>query len=234
VMRTEIVARGCDPARVVVVPNAVDIDRFRPRARDDALASKLGIHAGDEVVGYITSLNAYEGIPYLLEAAALLRSRGRRVRVLLVGEGDQEDAIRATASRLGLDADGTLIMPGRVAHDDVTGYYSLIDVFVVPRTANRVAQLVTPLKPYEAMALERALVVSDLPALREVVIPGETGMTFRPEDSSDLADVLATLLDDPALRLALGRRAREWIASERTWARNGQLYRALFERLGVA
>jgi PEP-CTERM/exosortase A-associated glycosyltransferase len=234
VMRGEIVARGCDPARVTVVPNAVDIDRFRPRPRDDALASKLGIESGDEVVGYITSLNAYEGIPYLLEAAALLRSRGRRVRVLLVGEGDEEASIRATASRLGLDADGTLIMPGRVPHDAVTGYYSLIDVFVVPRTANRVAQLVTPLKPYEAMALERALVVSDLPALREVVIPGETGLTFRPEDATDLADVLGTLLDDPAQRQALGRRAREWIASERTWARNGQLYRALFERLGVA
>jgi glycosyltransferase involved in cell wall biosynthesis len=234
VMRGEIVARGCDPTRVIVVPNAVNVDRFRPRPRDDALASRLGIDPGDEVVGYITSLNPYEGIPYLLEAAAILRARGRRVRVLLVGEGEEESTIRATANRLGLDADGTLIMPGRVPHEEVMGYYSLIDAFVVPRTANRVAQLVTPLKPYEAMALERALVVSDLPALREVVIPGETGLTFRPEDSDDLADVLATLLDDPALRTRLGRRAREWIASERTWARNGQIYRALFERLGVA
>ena len=153
--------------------------------------------------------------------------------MLLVGDGDEEPVIRATARRLGLDADGTLIMPGRVDHDEILSYYSVIDVFVVPRTANRVAQLVTPLKPYEAMALERPLVVSDLPALREIVIPGETGLTFEPENPVDLADVLASLLDDPGLRTALGRRAREWIAAERTWARNGQLYRAIFERLGV-
>ncbi len=234
VMRAEIVGRGCEPDKVVVVPNAVDLDRFRPAPRDAGLASRLGIEPGDRVVGYISTFNAYEGIPCLLEAAALLRSRGRRVRVLLVGDGDEEPVIRATARRLGLDADGTLIMPGRVDHDEILSYYSVIDVFVVPRTANRVAQLVTPLKPYEAMALERPLVVSDLPALREIVIPGETGLTFEPENPVDLADVLASLLDDPGLRTALGRRAREWIAAERTWARNGQLYRAVFERLGVA
>jgi glycosyltransferase involved in cell wall biosynthesis len=124
-------------------------------------------------------------------------------------------------------------MPGRVPHDDVMRYYSIIDVFVVPRTNDRVSQLVTPLKPYEAMSLELALVVSDVPALREMVIPGETGLTFRPEDDADLADVLSGLLDDPELRARLGRRAREWVAASRTWDQNGQLYRDLYERLGV-
>ena len=95
-------------------------------------------------------------------------------------------------------------------------------MFVVPRTANRVSRLVTPLKPYEAMALERAVVVSDLPALREIVTPGETGLTFRAEDAEDLAEVLGRLLDDPALRARLGRQAREWILAERTWAANGR------------
>jgi len=231
-MRLEIIARGCAPDAVVVVPNAVDVERFRPMPRDDALATRLGI--GDEpVFGYISTFTAYEGIRYLLEAAATLRGRGRRFRILLVGDGRDRDAIVEQAHRLGLD-DGTLVMPGRVPNDEITRYYSVIDVFVVPRTADRVSTLVTPLKPFEAMAMERPLVVSDVPPLREIVVPGEAGLLFRPEDAADLASVLEGLLDDEALRARLGRQAREWVAAERTWAQNGARYRALYERLGAA
>jgi glycosyltransferase involved in cell wall biosynthesis len=232
-MRREIIARGCAPEKVVVVPNAVEIDRFVPVPRNDALGASLGIDRSDTVVGYVSTFTHYEGVPYLLDAAARLRDQRRPVRVLLVGDGADMEAIAAAGRRLGLD-DGTLIMTGRVPHSRILDYYSLIDVFVVPRTADRVSQMVTPLKPYEAMALERTVVVSDLPALREIVTPGETGLTFRPEDPDDLARVLGELLDDPALRVRLGRQAREWIATERTWAQNGRRYRELFERLGAA
>ena len=232
-MKAAIVERGIDPDRIVVVPNAVDVDAFSPSPRDEALAAELGLAADVPVIGYISSFNGYEGIRYLLEAAALLRARGRALRVLLVGDGQDREALEARAHELGLD-DGTLLMPGRVAHDQVLRYYSLIDVFVVPRTADRVSQLVTPLKPFEAMALERAVVVSDLPALREIVQPGETGLTFRAEDAEDLANVVEGLLDDAALRERLGRNARAWVLANRTWAANGRRYRELFERLGVA
>jgi glycosyltransferase involved in cell wall biosynthesis len=232
-MRDAIIARGCSPDKVVVVPNAVDTERFRPVPRDEALAASLGIGRKDPVIGYISTFSPYEGIPYLLEAAAKLRRRKRRLRILLVGDGLEEATIVRTGRRLGLD-DGTLIMPGRVPHDEIVRYYSLIDIFVVPRTADRVSGLVTPLKPYEAMAMGRAVVVSDLPALREIVMPGETGLTFRPEDADDLASVLGELLDDPHLRARFGRQAREWVVANRTWPENGRRYRELFERLGVA
>jgi glycosyltransferase involved in cell wall biosynthesis len=232
-MRLEIIERGCAAENVVVIPNAVDVERFRPLARDDGLAASLGIGRDEPVVGYISTFTAYEGIRYLLEAAAALRGRGRRFRLLLVGDGLDRDPLVQTGRRLGLD-DGTLIMPGRVPNDEVARYYSVIDVFVVPRTADRVSALVTPLKPFEAMAMERALVVSDVPPLREIVTPGETGLLFRREDADDLAAVLEGLLDDEALRHRLGRQAREWVAAERTWAQNGARYRALYERLGAA
>lgn len=232
-MRQAIIERGCPPDTVVVVPNAVEIERFTPIPRDGSLAASLGIEPTDFVAGYVSTFTRYEGIVYMLEAAARLRDTGPRVRVLLVGDGPETGEIAAAGRRLGLD-DGTLLMPGRVPHATIAGYYSLLDAFVVPRTADRVSRLVTPLKPYEAMALQRAVVVSDLPALREIVVPDETGLTFRAEDPDDLARVLGELRDDPARRARLGRQAREWIVAERTWARNGARYRELFERLGVA
>ena len=233
-MRRDIVERGCPPDRVVVVPNAVDVERFSPAPRDGALAGRLGIRSGETVLGYVSSFIAYEGIRFLIEATAILRARNHRVRLLLVGDGEERAALEACARDLGLLETGVVIFTGRVPHSAVLGHYGLIDVFVVPRTADRVSQLVTPLKPYEAMALERALVVSDVAALREIVVPGETGLVFPAEDARDLADTVEPLLDDPERRGALGRQARAWVAAHRTWRQNGERYLDLYRRLGVA
>ncbi len=122
---------------VVVIPNAVDIDRFAPGPRDEALARSLGIADDEIVIGYILSFTAYEGIAFLIEAAALLRDRGRRVRLLLVGDGANRDELEDVLAA-GLAGDGTAIVAGRVPHADIERYYRTIDVFVVPRTNDRV------------------------------------------------------------------------------------------------
>lgn len=232
-MRQDILGRGgTDPDRVVVVPNAVDIDRFIPGPRDPALAARLGLD-DETVIGYISSFTGYEGIRFLIEATAELRRRGRAVRCLLVGDGEDRAALEAVARAEGVD-DGTVLFTGRVPHDRILDYYRLIDVFVVPRTNDRVSQLVTPLKPYEAMAMERAVVVSAVDALREIIEDGETGRTFTPEDPIALADVVEPLLDDPAERARLGQAARAWVSEHRTWSQNGRRYRELYERMGVA
>jgi glycosyltransferase involved in cell wall biosynthesis len=234
-MRRDIVGRGVAEDRVIVIPNAVEDDAFTPRPRSEPLARDLGIEAGDVVLGYVSTLSAYEGIRHLVEAAALLRDRRHPTRLLIVGDGPERPALEAQARSLGmLGGFRPAIFTGRVPHGDVARYYSLIDIFVVPRTADRVSQLVTPLKPYEAMAMERALVVSDLDALREVVSEGDTGLTFRAGDSAHLAEVLEPLLDDPERRAGLGRAARAWVLEQRTWRKNGERYRELYERLGVA
>jgi PEP-CTERM/exosortase A-associated glycosyltransferase len=232
-MREDILERGgTEPDRVIVVPNAVDVHRFVPGPRDPALATRLGIGA-EPVIGYISSFTGYEGIRYLIEATAELKRRGRSIRCLLVGDGEERPALEAAARAAGVD-DGTVLFTGRVAHDQVLEYYRLIDVFVVPRTNDRVSRLVTPLKPYEAMAMERALVVSAVGALLEIVTDGVTGRSFTPEDPISLADVIEPLLDDPAERARLGGAARAWVSEHRTWAQNGRRYRELYERLGVA
>jgi PEP-CTERM/exosortase A-associated glycosyltransferase len=230
-MRQDIIGRGIEPDRVVVVPNAVDVERFRPGPHDPALAARLGIGT-EPVVGYVSSFTGYEGIRYLIEAVAELRRRGRRLRCLLVGDGEERAALEAAVRSAGLD-DGTVVFTGRVPHDRVLDYYRLIDVFVVPRTNDRVSRLVTPLKPYEAMAMERVVVVSAVGPLLEIVADGETGRSFVPEDPVSLADTVEPLLADPAERARIGRAARRWVAENRTWRRNGELYRALYARLGV-
>lgn len=232
-MKADIVARGIPAERVTVIPNAVDGARFTPRQRDDALAGRLGILPGEIVLGYISSMVRYEGIRYLIEATRLLRDRGRRVRLLLVGDGEERGALEERADELGLRGNGAALFTGRVPHAEIEAYYSIIDLFVVPRTADRVSQLVTPLKPYEAMAMQRCLVVSGVGALLEIVQEGETGRSFTPEDPAALADAVEPLLDDPDERGRLGRNARSWVLEHRTWERNGALYRGLYERLGA-
>jgi len=232
-MRADIVGRGgVDPERVVVVPNAVDVTRFMPGPRDPTLAARLGI--GDEpVIGYISSFTAYEGIRFLIEATAELRRRGRRVRCLLVGDGEERAELETMARLAGLDH-GEVIFTGRVPYEAIQDYYRLIDVFVVPRTNDRVSQLVTPLKPYEAMAMARPLVVSGVAALLEITSGGSTGRAFTPEDPLSLASVLEPLLEDADERAELGAAARAWVVANRTWRHNGERYRELYQRLGAA
>jgi glycosyltransferase involved in cell wall biosynthesis len=228
-MKADIVARGADPDNVWVIPNAVDSDDFTPQAADPGLRADLGFADADVVLGYVSSLVSYEGVGHLLDAIALLRSRHRRVRGLIVGDGAERVALEHQSARLGLS--DVVRFTGRVPITEVQRYYAQIDVFVVPRTNDQVSRTVTPLKPLEAMALERAVVTSDVPALRELIRPGETGLVFTAEDATDLAAVVEPLLDDPPGRARLGKAAREWVTAERTWRRNGERYRELYAQL---
>lgn len=230
-MRADIIDRGVDPDHVVVIPNAVDPDDFVPRPADPVLRTDLGIDDGDVVLGYVSSLVGYEGIDHLLSAIALLRARGRPVRGLIVGDGVERASLEHLAARLGIADD--VHFAGRVPVADVQHWYAQIDVFVVPRTNDRVARAVTPLKPLEAMAMERAVVTSDVPALRELIDPGVTGLVFAAEDAVSLADAVDPLLDDPAARARLGAAARAWVADRRTWRDNGARYRTLYAELGA-
>lgn len=229
VMKETLMERGVAEEKIHVIPNAVDANAFRPMDRDPALAGRLGIHEDEVVLGYVSSFTPYEGIHFLIEAVAALVRKGLPVRGLLVGDGEERPHLEARARELGV-AD-RIVFTGRVPHDEVAALYGLIDIFVVPRTGDRVSRLVTPLKPYEAMAMERAVVVSGVEALREMVLAGKTGLTFRPEDPRDLARVVEPLVRSRRRRRELGRAARLWVSTHRTWQHNGPLYAELIESL---
>jgi glycosyltransferase involved in cell wall biosynthesis len=183
------------------------------------------------LLGYISSLVPYEGVEVLLRGVRELLDRGEDVGVVVVGDGTARAGWEREAEALGLG--DRCRFTGRVPHAEIQGYYEAIDVFVVPRRDERVCRLVTPLKPVEAMALERCVVVSDLPALAEMVEEGVTGRTFPAEDPVALADVVQPLLGRPATRAALGAAARERVAAERTWKANGARYEAIYRDLGA-
>jgi glycosyltransferase involved in cell wall biosynthesis len=228
-MRAEIVSRGIDSGHVLIVPNGVGEEFLTPLPDGARLREALGIAPADHVIGLVSSLVAHEGIGTLLNAARILKSRDLPVRTLIVGDGPERAALERQAAELGIDA----IFTGRVPPERVRDYHAVLDVFVVPRTPDRVCQLVTPLKPVEAMASGLPVVVSDVAALAETVTDGVTGVLFRPRDPAELADRLQALLRDPDKRLELGRNARERVARDRTWAHNAQRYLAAYTRVSA-
>lgn len=229
VMKHQIAARGVPIQNISVIPNAVDVEKFYPVPRDAELAASLGIGPKDAVIGYISSFASYEGIHYLIRATQLLLSQGLNVRCLLVGDGVEMGALEEEAARCGVT--DAVIFTGRIPHDDILRYYGIIDVFVVPRTNDSVSHLVTPLKPFEAMATARPTVVSDVAALSEIITDGETGRVFRAEDPVHLAEVITELLEEHDGRRRLGERGRAWVLANRTWDRNGERYQSLYREL---
>ena len=215
-LRREIVSRGIGAEKVTVIPNAVDPVRFSVGGHADAdLARSLGLE-GACVLGFIGSFYGYEGLALLLRALPRMLERTPSIRVLLVGGGYEEAALKRQALDAGI-AD-KVVFAGRVPHERVQDYYNLVDVFVYPRERTRVTELVTPLKPLEAMAQGRVVVASDVGGHRELIREGETGLLFRAGEADSLADTVLNLLQHPELSAGMRRNARRFVETERTWS----------------
>jgi PEP-CTERM/exosortase A-associated glycosyltransferase len=228
-LRSEMLTRGIPPDKVTVVPNAVDVEQFGVgEGVDEALKSTLGL-SGAVVLGFIGSFYGYEGLSLLLDAMPRIRSASPRARLLLVGGGPQESLLKERAVALGLE--DTVVFTGRVPHRDVQRYYDLVDVLVYPRLPMRLTDLVTPLKPLEAMAQGRLLVASDVGGHRELIADGVTGMLFKAGDPEALAGKVLALLDDPSRWPRLRTAARRFVETERNWARSVGRYREVYERV---
>jgi len=227
-LRADIVARGVDESRVTLVPNAVDVERFPMiHGRDEALAATLGLQ-GAEVVGFCGSFYAYEGLDLLLRALPTILQQRPAVKLLLVGGGVAEDGLRSLAASLGLAE--RVVFTGRVPNSSVQAYYGLCDLLAFPRLPMRLTELVTPLKPLEAMAQGRAVVASDVGGHRELIVDGQTGLLFRAGDAGALAAAVVRALSDGALRAALVERGRRFVERERTWSAVVRRYEPVYER----
>jgi glycogen(starch) synthase len=228
-LRRDLIARGIDADKIMVSPNGVDLHLFgEPPARDPALSARLDLDGAD-TIGFIGSFYDYEGLDDLIAAMPALLARRPRARLVMVGGGPMEEKLRAQAAAS--SAAHAIRFVGRVPHEQVELYYALIDLLVYPRKHMRLTDLVTPLKPLEAMAQRRLVAASDVGGHRELIRDGDTGTLFPPDDPAALANAVATVFENRAGWEAQRVRGRAFVETERNWSSNIARYEPVYQRL---
>ncbi len=228
-LRADLVARGIDPAKIMVSPNGVDLELFGdPPPRDERLAGELGLGDAD-VIGFIGSFYDYEGLDVLIAAMPGLVAANPKLRLLLVGGGPMDAALRSQAAASPVSS--AIHFIGRVPHEQVERYYSLIDVLVYPRKTMRLTELVTPLKPLEAMAQGKLVAASNIGGHRELIEDGVTGTLFAPDDAAALIDSVTAMFASRDGWDARRATARRFVERERNWSSNIRRYEPIYQHL---
>lgn len=232
-MQERIESYGVPAAKISLVPNAVDPEEFKPLVRDSALVEKLGLTKDHLIVGYVSSLSSYEGVDLLIEAVVRLKRENpkKKLALVVVGGGKELPRLRELAADTKFSE---IMLLGQVPHSEVTSYYSIIDIFVVPRLPYEVCHLVTPLKPYEAMAMGKTLVMSDVRALASIAAESKAAVTFEAGNPDSLKELLLKLANDPKLRKQLGDRATKWVRKDRTWMQVAKVTVGVYAKLRKA
>ena len=231
-LKKEAISRGVDANKISIVTNAVErkiIEFDNEPPLYQTAVEQLSLNEDSCVVGYIGSLREMEGVDLTAKAVAKLRERGHDVRFfVLTGESGQSE-LQQLCEILGIESSTVILGP--VPHEEVAKFYSLIDIFVVSRPNTRVTQLVTPLKPFEAMAMGRTVVASKLAALEEIIQHEKTGLLYQPDDLEDLTHSIERCIENPSLREQLGTNASEWVLENRTWDVVVKKTREVYQRL---
>lgn len=226
-LRRDIVGRGIPESKVFVIPNAVNTGAFvQNGTADAALAERHGLRDQGPIVGFIGSFYAYEGLDLLLAAIPRMRAALPTLKVVLVGGGPEEERLKAQCRDLGVD--DAVVWVGRVPQQDVVRYYDLMDAMVYPRHRMRLTDIVTPLKPLEAMAKGRIVVASDVGGHKELIDDGRTGFLFEAGSAEALAGCLTRVLQDRPAWPAVIAAARKYVDEERTWTASASIYKDVY------
>ena len=232
-LRSDLATRGFDQGRITIMPNGVDLSLFgTPAPYDPALARQLGLtHDGGRaaVIGFIGSFYDYEGLDDLIAAMPALLAERPEARLLLVGGGPCDEALRKQAAMS--SARDAICFTGRVPHSEVERYYALADIMAYPRKASRLTDLVTPLKPLEAMAQGKIVAASDVGGHRELITHGRTGALFAPDDPAATAKTLADLIGLRESWEAMRKAGRAHVETSHDWAINARRYQDVYQEL---
>jgi len=226
-IKNDLVNRGIAKEKLTVVYNGINPQDFRILDFDEEFARRLGT-TNKKVLGFVGSFYRYEGLDLLVKAFAKLCESRDDLVLLLVGGGETEKELRQQVEQMSLQ--GRVIIPGRFPHEDVPRIYSVVDILVYPRYSMRLTELVTPLKPLEAMAMGKPLVASDIGGHRELIQNEFTGLLFQPADISALAAALLRLLDDAELRAKLAMQGNDWVLQNHTWSKTTAVYSTIYEK----
>lgn len=227
-LKAELASRGVDEAKMTVVPNGVNPLDFRPESPARNLAARLGLRPVP-TIGFVGSFAPYEGLDDLVSAAKQLKDQGIDFNLLLVGDGDEFEKIKTQTAHLGMG--DKVFFTGRVPHDEATAYYSLIDIAPFPRKPLKVCELVSPLKPFEAMAMGKTVLVSDVNAMTEFLLEGINGFSFQKGSVAHLTKQLGMLIASPELCARVGKNACRWVSEHRTWAQTARRIEAVHNAL---
>ena len=217
-LKKEAISRGVSADKISIVTNAVErkmVEEKKISPLYPTVSRQLEAHQNACTVGYIGSLREMEGVDLTAKAVAQLIKKGINVQFFVLTGTSGQSELRQLCNDLGIEQYSTIVGP--VPHDEVAAFYSLIDVFVVSRPNSRVTQLVTPLKPFEAMAMGRTVVASRLEALEEIIQHDKTGLLYKPDNLKDLSDTIEFCVNHPEKREKLGHAARQWVLGNRTW-----------------
>ncbi len=226
-LRQDIVQRGVAQEKVTVIPNAVDLEKFSHNIqKDQILADSLGL-SDDLVLGFIGSFYAYEGLPLLIEALSEIIQKNKHIKLLLVGGGPDEAKMKAKIKQL--DLEEYIIFTGRVPHEQVQSYYNLVDIFVYPRYSMRLTDLVTPLKPLEAMAQNRLVIASDVGGHKELIKDGVNGKLFKAGNAQSLAQSVLTLINEKDKWKDYQNAGKQYVQQERNWPTSVANYKKVYK-----
>lgn len=227
-LRENLVERGIAEEKITVIPNAVDPSKFNDMPNTDlALVRMLGLE-GCTILGFIGSFYTYEGLALLIDAMPALLEQDPSLRLVLIGGGQDEEVLKKRARTKGLG--DKILFTGRVPHDQVLAYYSLIDICIYPRLPMALTDLVTPLKPLEAMAAGRIVIASDVGGHRELITDNETGYLFRAGYLTALIERVQDVLASKEHWTQIRTSGRAMVAA-RSWQAVTSAYGPLFERL---
>jgi glycosyltransferase involved in cell wall biosynthesis len=230
VERRNLEARGVGPEKIIVNPNGVDVDRFRPGVGGRETRSELGIKDDEVVAGFVGTFGPWHGVEKFAEAIKSIPG-GVRVRFLLVGRGSLHAEVEEQ-----LDAEtrsGRVIFTGAVAHDRVPALLDACDILVAPHVplADGSEFFGSPTKVFEYMAMGKAIVASRLGQIGEVLSDQETALLVEPGNVRELAGAIVKLVEAEELRARLGVKVREVVAQNYTWVHNAQRVLEAYDRI---
>lgn len=228
-VKQELIRRGVSSEKIVISPNGISEGKLRQLEPDEGLRDELKLDPNVPTIGYIGSFVEYEGLELLVEAALRLRKKGIGFNLLLVGDGPSYAAFKEMLSELDCEAD--VILPGRVPHENVERYYSLIDITVFPRLPYEVCELVSPLKPLEALLLKKLVIGSSVSGIKEIVEHETNGLLFEAGNSEALETLLETVLSELPNYDALREKGHKWVLANRPWEKNVATVEGIFERV---
>lgn len=228
-LRNDLVQRGIPAEKIFVTPNAVDIHRFKPLTEaDQTLQQQLQL-TGKKVLAFVGTFFKYEGLATAIDAMAIISKQRPDIHLLLVGGGNEQAALKQQAAQLQLHDCITFV--DRVPFEQVSSYYSLADALIFPRESIRLTELVTPLKPLEAMAQGKVVFASDIGGHRELIRHQETGLLFPPDSAEALANAILSYIDQTSLFEQLISNGLDFVNNERNWLNTARAYLPVYRSL---